>query len=266
MQMMPINSAPQSLTEMANYPGFAQWHAREGYYAPVLMLPDQAGSRGVPCTLIPLVVSSLPVVGTDYTGFVNSIPSYCKTLSAQAFTNQINMYQDGTTNVFMNAHSNIVMFTGLSPQSSLTIRVRYLLTIKPDDTDPKYLVLSAPKATFDPLFFEIYSRVCQQLPAGTSFNENPAGEWWKKMLGTIGTIAAPFLRAIPVIGGPLSIGASALSSGLLESAKEDEKRKVKNVPASPQVKLVRQQNRPVATKKPKKKRNNRPKKMNVQPS
>ncbi len=97
-----------------------------------------------------------------------------------------------------NPSDSVVWFyTGLSEQTTLTIRARWMIERFPNDQEPEIIVLATPSPPLDPIALEIYSRISQMMPAAVMFKENDNTEWWKRVLGGIAEVAGPLLLAGP---------------------------------------------------------------------
>lgn len=110
------------------------------------------------------------------------------------------------------------IFSGLSPQTTLQVTVKYYFERIPTFTDPSLVVLASPTAQYDPVALEIYSRVMSELPVGVPVGENPLGEWFSDVLAAveewaprIGS-ALSFLPGASLVGQGLGIGAKALKT------------------------------------------------------
>lgn len=201
--MTPMRTLPKNLTEMALYPGYAQEEAKDGYYAPVAMKFGK--NRHYPVPTCPLVLDDDPSAGEN--SILSPITCYSGQLSGVVIPgNTGTFYTHRQAPLYYGCDSNVVMFTGLSDQTTLTLRVRFIMERFPSDAEGQILVIANDSAVYDPCALEIYSRVVQALPAGTPFTDNPSGEWWMKMLSEIGKVAAPMLKMIP---HPLAQGLSA---------------------------------------------------------
>lgn len=101
-------------------------------------------------------------------------------------------------------------FTGLSPETTLQVTVKYYIERIPTTSDPDLLVLSRPSPQYDPMAIEIYSRAMSELPVGVKVGENPLGEWFNDILDVV----AEFAPAMGSVFGPMGATAgSALATG-----------------------------------------------------
>lgn len=187
-------AGPMTLAEMATYPNITQYEAGEGYYSPVIMNPSVAPNdypnpvgllvldtdlSGGPIEPAGVVVNGSRLVPTTLTG---------NTTTALAFND---------IPVIYSAQTSTVIFSGLSEQTTCTLRVRFICERFPTDAEPDILVLATPTAPYDPLALEIYSQVVHDLPACVMFSENPKGEWWAELVGRIAQVAGPMIAMIP---------------------------------------------------------------------
>lgn len=219
--MTPVRTLPKNLTELALYPGFMQDEAQFGYYAPVLLKFGQERHYPIPSSV--LLLDDDPAAGK----FDPTLPIKAYTtrvLPVSVPGNTTVFYTSNEHPLFVGVDSNVVMFTGLSDETTLTLRVRYIMERFPSDAEGQILVIATPSATYDPAVLQLYSQAVQQLPAGCRFTDNPSGEWWKSMLTEIGKVASPLLKMLP---HPLAQGlARAVDAGTLMLGEGDENRRL----------------------------------------
>jgi len=235
----PVRALPKNIAEMALYPGFAQHEAGEGYYAPVLLKFNRHRHFPVPQTT--LLLDDDPEGGP----FDVTKPIVCHTTGLAPLVipgNATTFYSSRDLPLYYDCDSNVVVFSGLSDETTLTLRVRYICERFPNDAEKQMLVIATPSAVYDPVALEIYSRAAQRLPAGVPFSENPAGEWWVKMLETIAEVATPFLTMVhPGLG--IASGAVAGISGAaarrMKESRHKKESKIRNgnVPPAPKAVL-----------------------------
>lgn len=235
--MTPVRTLPKNLAELALYPGFMQDEAQYGYYAPVLLKFGQEKNYPIPSSV--LLLDDDPSAGK----FDITAPIACYTSHVQATNipgNTTTFYISNDHPLFVGTDSNVVMFTGLSDETTLTLRVRYIMERFPSDAEGQILVISTPSATYDPAVLEIYSKAVQALPAGARFTDNPSGEWWKSMLTEIGKVASPLLKMLPhplaqglaraVDAGTLLLGEGEENKRLAAEVRKEQQAKRKNQP------------------------------------
>lgn len=197
IECVPIRTAPVNLAQMVLLTGNTAWKAAEGAYSVVslkslndtnatskpvfpLMLSSDFQSNDV-ATIIPCAGPQLSLIPVPGLG----IPTNPPLLTTQGFPGQVPM------------DTSIQMYTGLSDQTTLTVRVRWMLERFPNDVESDIVVLASESASYDPIALSIYSQVMQSLPAAVMFKENPKGEWWKTVLGTIADVVGSGLMAAP---------------------------------------------------------------------
>jgi hypothetical protein len=189
----PMRTLPKNLREMALYPGFAQTEATEGYYAPVLLKFNKMTHWPIP--KLAVVMDDDPIAGD--LNVATPIACYTTRCTNGTFPGNTSMWAvPDRVPIYYDCDSNCVVFSGLSDQTTLTLRVRFIMERFPSDAEQQLLVIATPTAVYDPVALELYSRAVQRLPAGVPFTENPEGEWWMKMVEEIANAAAPFLGAI----------------------------------------------------------------------
>jgi hypothetical protein len=236
--LRPFREPPKNLAEMSNYPGFAQTEAREGYYAPVIIKVN-ANNRNYPITKGLLTLSEDPEGGAIP---VTGIP--CHSSQNAPFLvpgNTTPFYSSRNNPIFVDTDSNVVMFTGLSDATTLTLRVRFICERFPNDSEKQMLVIATPTAPYDPVAIELYTRAISQMPSGVPFSENPAGEWWLKMINEVASLAAPLLSSIhPLAGAGARLIGNGADSLRKDWRRERKKGEAKKPPANELIQAQRQ--------------------------
>jgi hypothetical protein len=207
----PVKSPPTTLADMLLLPGTTQWEAAEGAYSVVQLLElDNTPPGAVP--EYPLYIDedfdAINVI-PDGTGLVPTTTCRVPHLQTGFFAGGNGLVPKPYMpripgHVPMN--TTIQMYSGLSDQTTLTLRVRWILERFPNDNEPEIVVLTSPTAPWDPVAIEIQSRLMAKLVPAVMFKENPKGEWWKTMLAGIADIAGSGLMMLP---HPLAKGAGA---------------------------------------------------------
>lgn len=88
-------------------------------------------------------------------------------------------------------------FTGLSDQTTLTITVNWYVERFPTTLQAQLAVLAKPPAVYDPLAFDLYTRMLKQMPVGVMVKENGLGQWFADVVGSVAPFAEGILGAIP---------------------------------------------------------------------
>jgi hypothetical protein len=131
-------------------------------------------------------------------------------------------------------------FTGLSPDTTLTVSLRLVIELIPPPSDPERFSLAKAPASLDCNALMLYYELLRVLPPGVPVGYNEAGKWFRMVKsaarGAIGS-AIPYLPALEAallsMGRPAS---AALVSAVAAAAKpltnktkaQDKKRSVKN--------------------------------------
>lgn len=119
------------------------------------------------------------------------------------------------------------MFTGLNPQDSLEIRVRWIIEKFPTMDEKVILTLATPSPKRDDVAIEAYSEISQVLPVGVPVRANSLGDWFKEAAGALTKFATPILKSIPHPAAQnlalISGGASKLLNGSQKQEKTSKK-------------------------------------------
>jgi hypothetical protein len=221
--LLPILAPPKNLSEMMLLPETTQWHAKEGAYAVVNL--KGIGTRASACQpTYPILYRETLKTGVDLTQRDVRIPiPSLVTVGTMAVQAVIFENNPGISP----ADASVIMFTGLSDTTTLTVRGRWIIERFPTQYQDQIIYNATPTASFDPLALEVYSRVMNQLPPGVMFKENPAGEWFRRVITKVAQVASSILGSIPhPVAQAAGAGAAALSKAL-ENTEEKQKRKRK---------------------------------------
>lgn len=207
-----VKTLPANLKEMLLLPGTAQWEAAEGAYSVIQLLELDQPTANIP--LYPIIHNSEVISNI----LVDPTPPTAVNLVSAVDMGSVDTASAGISGTFQKVwtprswsscipmNSTVHMYTGLSETTTLTLRVRFLITRYPNDNEPEILVLAYNNAEWDPVAIELQSRMMSQLPPAVMFKMNPKGEWWKIMLAGIADIASSGLMMMP---HPLAKGAGA---------------------------------------------------------
>jgi len=110
-----------------------------------------------------------------------------------------------------------VHYTGLSPTTTLTVNVRWLIERSPSPQEPDIVVLATPSAAYDPLALELYTHCIGKMPPGVMLSENSLGDWFRSALSTVqkwapkvGDFVGNFVPGAQLVGGAIGRGAEAV--------------------------------------------------------
>lgn len=212
---------PNDLAIAKSMPGAQTWEAKKGCYNVAKFQTDNpftaAGSTMY-------VVQQNKEVGDVNSGYGGSI-AHPTTPEMGSFispgigsVNSVTMpVPQGTftANHFSRMTTTGAYFTGLSPQTTLTITWRVAIERLPSANKPFMLSLASPSASYDPDALALYSLICTRLPPGCPQNFNDLGKWF----GMVADVAKEVLpHAFPLVGAAqmmLShLGKPALAAGL----------------------------------------------------
>lgn len=219
--MQPINLQPKNLSELTAYPNFSQNHAFKGSYAVIQTKPDAPQSMTSPCGVLALPE---PLTTADNTGQ----PIYCSAGTVRTI-NTVSCRVQEENQGFWALNSKTTMGTNLSALSTFLLKVRFHVMKIPTAKNDLAIATATNVAPYDPMFFEILSRVWSHIPAHVEYGLNPNGEWWLNMAATIAKAAAPFLMMIPHPAGKAAgVAAGALGSVLESNVSEKKKKRKAN--------------------------------------
>lgn len=239
----PVRTPPRNLSEMNLLPGTCAWHAMEGAYS-VVTLKDIGTVPAQITPVYPLLFADDMVAGANADYFV-ALPMNGSSLFGGLNTGT---WRPSQLVGVVPQDMSIQMFTGLSDQTSLTLRGRWIIERYPSDIEPEIVVMATPTCPFSPKAIELYNVMVNKLPPAVMFKENPAGEWFQRVVNGIAEVAGPLLGMIP---HPY---AQIASSAAKVAANATRQNQPKALPPSPQIEVEpptrRRQPAPKIKKKP----------------
>lgn len=200
-----ISLPPGTQAEAQLYPASRTWGAEDGCYLVATMDSSvndySSAAPGAVIAMSPFDTPTL-VSGGNTTVF---------------YTNATGGGSGANCHTVMPFDWSGAIFTGLTPQTTLQVTVRYYVERIPTITQPDLLVLTRNPCPYDPVALEIYSRCLSELPVGVRVSENPLGEWFNEIMDTVATWAprigaglGSFIPGGAAIGTAVGAGAQAL--------------------------------------------------------
>jgi len=214
---------PSNPGEALLLPGSKQWDAKRGSYSICTLIGDENPMQTMNNKAVYYNGLNVPnVVGTNtFFGMGNMLAGY---------TNVLGNKQN--TKYYAPFNTSGIYYTGLSDQTTLQVNVKFILESIPD---PRSLIatMAKPCTPFNPEALRLYQEVACMLPPGVPQDENPAGEWFSQILGTLGAMATAGTGVNPLfglIGTGLGVGKTIFDNFRKEmNAIADKKVKQKNV-------------------------------------
>lgn len=173
---------PPSTTAQANLlKGTRTWAASEGVYATACQSSLANPIRQLSSTMVvfvdpPTGSSAHSVLFTDYvTHTSNTAPA----LSALSPLIEKTVPFD-TTGSFL---------TGLSNETTLTVKVKYYVERAPTAYESALAVLASPSAGYDEKALRLYSYAINELPVAVPVAENALGDWFRGVVRVLKNVA-----------------------------------------------------------------------------
>jgi hypothetical protein len=202
---------PATLESAMAYPGTKTWRAAEGCYSVIALdltdsdfkQPEFTG-RAFQST----AVTTPYVFGGPLAPFALASPT--KSFVTGASTGAINNLLV-TPSIDVSSDVSSIMLTGLSPQSTFTVTVRWIVEKAPrveDPGGPDLVRLTSPAAAYDHLALRAYMHLASQMPVGVPSRFNPLGEYWNYIVNMVAKAAPVISKVAGMIPLP---GASIVS-------------------------------------------------------
>jgi len=130
-------------------------------------------------------------------------------------------------------------FSGLSPQTTLTLTVHLIIETFPTQPSP-LVTLARPTPDYDPMFFKLYKEAARLLPPGVMVAENASGDFWDTCLGIIGDIAPAIGNVIPIPGMSIAgnLAGAAAKSAQKSRNQKSSKAKAEEIAGKPENEFV----------------------------
>jgi len=191
-ELRPLNvfvSPPVTATEAITLPSSKQWPASRGAYC----VCTQMGIEN-PITSVDNVPTFYSTGGflsdqtaTSFKGFGSAV----STLNQNDPVLQSQYYAPFNTSG--------VWLTGLSNQTTLQVNVKIIMESIPDPRGV-FATMAKPATPYSVEALRLYGELIEKLPVGCPFDENPDGEWFSTVLGTLGELAKMGSMINPMFG------------------------------------------------------------------
>jgi len=145
-----------------------------------------------------------------------------------------------------------VFLTGLSQQTTLTVKLKVYVERAPTWSEPNLAVLATPSAAYDVRALELYAYAVNRLPPGVKVSDNGFGDWWKAVVSIIKNAApAVGLALNPVIPGAGVVGMGVgRMAGVIDSSAKRVINTAKGLSISKQVKKEQEAKKAQASSAP----------------
>lgn len=224
-----LRRPPQSQAAAILLQGSRQWEAAEGCYVVSAFTSEENPAIGI-TEAIPVMIQDDETerIEGGSSGTVNLYMPRVKEVQA-SWAGLAAPYQNFWVPTYYpirvhNIHQSGAKFTGLSPQTTLTVNVNYFYESFPGPSDMGILVLAKPSCKYDPCVMELYSRLIQELPVGVPVAENGLGDWFLDAASKAAKYLGPVLAMMP---HPIAKGAGAALSYLGDTGQDYVKRQNK---------------------------------------
>lgn len=187
---MELVDPPTTAGEAIDLPGSLQWDAAHGVY--VVPLFNQPSNP-------PVDLRAMPLLEVTSDTFYYQKINFDTTIA----------YIGDAGNAPIPITLSGAYFTGLSPETTLTLNLTYYVEQFPNFSSPLHR-LTSPSCPDDYKAIELYTKVARHLPTGVKVNDNFAGAF-------VSGIATLMRAAIPHIPRLLNIGSSI--GGLIQQAR-----------------------------------------------
>lgn len=206
-----IERLPNSIAQALQMPDTRQWKAKDGAYVVGRFNNLDENTTQDHGWTQPIIAYTANETGTTFPAAVpipndfisNTIlpTAYLPRPLAQRYVTWTNMDAGGA------------FFTGLSLQTTLTIKWTIVIERFPSQQQANLVVLAKPTPAYDPVALEMYKCIVQNLPTGVPQYENGLGDWFRDAVSTVAEVVSPVLSVIP---HPYAQAASQVAKGFIK--------------------------------------------------
>jgi hypothetical protein len=222
---------PKNLPELSLLPPVTQRLAEEGAFAVCRMNYDQFSYTNTLPTM-PMLTDQDFVPGTIANDTAHEIDVFTPNTVVHTW---VHPEPDITTTSFADnpvanpSQMTIIMFTGLSTETSLDVKVRWLLQRFPSEQNPTVINLAKTSPPRNDYAFEIVDHILSQLPPSVPVDWNEDGGWWSTVLEALSDLA-PLVGLIPhPIAQGISTGMAMVGKKKANNQKDEEIRKLREL-------------------------------------
>lgn len=218
-----LQMPPSNLQSAVLYSGATTWQASKGCYCVgtpyVSEIPFKEVGPVYHC-----YTGYNPTIGTSLTnGQYSLVPT--NYLYAIAGDSIISQSQTVTPDAVFPFNTSGAYFTGLNTQyGSLRVRYRVFAEILPTPSDSTLIPLATPTIPFSSEVSDYLISAFKSMPAGVPQTHNPAGEYWRKLLGTVEKASAAISPMASLVSPELGAIVAGVGAGAkLANAKKKKK-------------------------------------------
>jgi len=118
------------------------------------------------------------------------------------------------------------IFTGLNPQTTLTVNYRLFVEVFPGSSSV-LSNFSKPSPLADKFALELYSEICHKSPVGVEVKFNGLGDWFIDGINAVKDTVMPMVAKITKGSShPYAMAANALANGLTKQKEKEKKDKL----------------------------------------
>jgi len=180
MDSLLMEAPPGSVTSALRLPNSRQWDAKEGCYV-----------------ITPLHGTDIPVHLANYTQplYYPTTPGDVTNYGAQIPTNgsPLGAFLSPADQNFTNFDQTGAIFTGLTPQSTLTVNYRMIIEVFPS-ADSSLANFAHPSPCLDEVALELYSKICHRAPVGVEVKYNGLGDWFIDGINAVKDMVLPMAQ------------------------------------------------------------------------
>jgi len=212
---------PVNRLEAAGYPTSRTWEAADGCYVPI-RLGDSTHYQGAQ--------------GVQYhharfnqtkgynTGFSSTFSGPAAAF-AKDYAGKFRHCDIETTGAY---------FSGLSPQTVLTLTVKFVVEVAPTTANNELIFMMSPTPEYCPKAIEMYHATMRSLPPGVPVGYNAKGDWYRMATKVLNSVAPAIMPMIAAASPTAATIAGAALSANNAIAKATEQKRNKDKKTAPQ--------------------------------
>lgn len=204
-----FRTPPTTPSEAASLVNSHSWTAKQGCLVPFRLDLNSRDADFTPATTNHAVMRYADHQGSQSSGLVS------RSLGHLSYE-KVHYATPVGNNRFCGIETSGAFFSGLSPETVLTLDIRFLVEVAPTFANASLVSLASPSAPFDPAALACYAHCVAGLPAGVPVAMNAKGDWWR-MVNKVARNIAPVISTInPKVGA--IVASTAAASTAVEKA------------------------------------------------
>jgi hypothetical protein len=217
---------PAEPADAARYPESRNFTAAQGCYVP-FRLNMAKGSEFAPMKMVlPAIIREDDTSATSVAGMMTLGLQNGASDAGMIFPDRVTSGAGGFHDA--NLHTSGAYFSGLSPETVLTLDTLFIVEVAPTAANIGMLSMTSPTAKYDPKAIEAYCNIMSRLPPGVPVAFNSKGTWFRnaaKVARDYGYAGEQIARVVGRPGAAAVIGTAANVANIMSKKTPKQRKK-----------------------------------------